>query len=501
MFEIQKDLGLGWNFAVPNTRKADAMVKRILKTQYTENLTIAHVEDIKQKITAGILSGKTTKQIAEDVQEGSDDELWRTKRLVRTELTSAAAEGELEAIKEMKYDNYRFYATIDEKTCPICGDLDMEVFPVNDAMEGKNKPAMHPNCRCVIHSAPSDEQKEDIKRNIKVTDPETGKKMYKDLPPGMTFNQWQAEIAGMPERVAVDPDLRWMANNAIEREQIDPAFRAMAMNEREEGVVKASTLSFAKGSDFDYPPALPPDNAEKAKLLEKTIRERLPNAEVFGIEKADAELVGKMYERLAEDFDKYPKDANSVLSFEVKEMGKDDIMGVFTVVKDDGTVGTRIMLNSKVLSNSDEYIKAFKKSVDDGWFPAGADPYNVLRDHEFRGHIRSANLYAETYGKSVKQSDFVDLPGKASKFEKYSEKLVNEAAYRIDPKISTFVYPSNYAKESYQELIAEAYSDVGANGVNAKPISKEIVKMIDEGWRPLSKSEEMARFKAFMSKL
>ena len=39
-------------------------------------------------------------------------------------------------------------ASLNERTCEICGELDGKVFFVKDAKPGANYPPLHPNCRC-----------------------------------------------------------------------------------------------------------------------------------------------------------------------------------------------------------------------------------------------------------------------------------------------------------------------------------------------------------------
>lgn|GEM_PF-2028952 len=457
MFEIQKGTGMGWSFDIPNTKQADAMARRVLNTKYTANLTKRHTDLIKEQITGGIIAGKSVKDIAADIHETAGQEIWEAKRLVRTEITAAASEGELEAIREVEEEfgikmRYRFYATLDERTCPVCGELDLQDFASDEAVEGVNQPPMHPNCRCVIQPVTDGDLKEEVVRRGRDED---GKSTV--MPPGMTYNEWKKEYVEKPQQ-------------------------------------EASAKHAGGRGSFNYPPALPEDNAEKVEQLEAAIKERFPGIEVFGLEKADAELVGKSYERMMGVLDKDPNAAKRIASFEVKELGSDDISQTLPVVKSDGTFEIRIQLDSRAYANHEEFVKAHDKLVEEGHFPKGTDAYSVL-EHE-AAHARSMSLYADTYGKAVKQADFKNSPD--SKFSKYSEEFVREASYRVDSKTGSFEYPSQYSKVTDEELIAEAQPDFNANGNNAKPISEKIVDMLDEGWRPRTKAEKEALFKAKM---
>ena len=195
MFEVQKGAGVGWAFDLPNTRQADAVLRRVLDARYTENLTRRHTERLKETIAGGIISGKGERDIAKDVHAEAGGEIWEAKRLVRTEITAAAAAGETEALKDAGIERYRFYATLDERTCPVCGSMDAKEFPVGEGREGESLPPMHPNCRCVITAAIGEAEKA-VRRGRG----EDGK--GKLMPPGMTYRDWRREYGKSPDQVA-----------------------------------------------------------------------------------------------------------------------------------------------------------------------------------------------------------------------------------------------------------------------------------------------------------
>lgn len=48
--------------------------------------------------------------------------------------------------------HYCFLSSLDECTCPICGELDGKIFPVSEKQIGINCPPMHKGCRCTTVS-------------------------------------------------------------------------------------------------------------------------------------------------------------------------------------------------------------------------------------------------------------------------------------------------------------------------------------------------------------
>ena len=96
--------------------------------------------------------------------------------------------------KEDGVEQYQILATLDSKTCGICGRLDGKIYPVAEAVTGKNMPPFHPFCRCTdvpyYPDAPAD-----------------GKRAARDaegnsieVPEGMTYAEWKKQFQGKEEK-------------------------------------------------------------------------------------------------------------------------------------------------------------------------------------------------------------------------------------------------------------------------------------------------------------
>jgi SPP1 gp7 family putative phage head morphogenesis protein len=74
----------------------------------------------------------------------------RAEVVAQTEVTRAAARGEIAAIKRSNgvISRYRFFTTNDERACPACSPLHLKVFNVGEGP----LPPRHPRCRCYIGS-------------------------------------------------------------------------------------------------------------------------------------------------------------------------------------------------------------------------------------------------------------------------------------------------------------------------------------------------------------
>lgn len=183
MFSIQKGLGVGWKLdALPGNW---VTVAASSKLDATSMYFAKHVTGLfKAKLLDGILKGRSSKQIAKDLEE-SGTPAPVAMMTARTSITETAAETEKKALERAKLDKYEFMATLDERTCPECGRLDGKVFYTKDGKKGVNMPPMHPNCRCIITAALTDEYKGDKRfaRDSK------GKGIYVDG--RMTYEEWR----------------------------------------------------------------------------------------------------------------------------------------------------------------------------------------------------------------------------------------------------------------------------------------------------------------------
>jgi SPP1 gp7 family putative phage head morphogenesis protein len=71
-----------------------------------------------------------------------------TKALVDTECVYAERQGAKDAYVEYDASKYRFIATLDTLTCPVCGTLDGKAFDLDKVEVGINYPPIHLHCRC-----------------------------------------------------------------------------------------------------------------------------------------------------------------------------------------------------------------------------------------------------------------------------------------------------------------------------------------------------------------
>ncbi|MBA4697794.1 MAG: minor capsid protein [Ruminococcus sp.] len=101
-----------------------------------------------------IYSGVSSRDVADMLISVSDtyyssDEIRQEIRYVGSELSSDL---NFISYEECGIKKYRYLASLDEHTCPICGHLDGKIFFVNERERGVNCPPMHDGCRCTTIS-------------------------------------------------------------------------------------------------------------------------------------------------------------------------------------------------------------------------------------------------------------------------------------------------------------------------------------------------------------
>lgn len=128
--------------ALKDTWKSSNYSKRIWK--YSAEME----KQFRETITAGLMSGKSSQKMVDEIVKFTDQGRYAAERLVRTETAHFMAEGQRMAYQKAGIARYRFVAEKSERTCEVCMDMDGTVYAVDEIQSGENYPPLHPNCRC-----------------------------------------------------------------------------------------------------------------------------------------------------------------------------------------------------------------------------------------------------------------------------------------------------------------------------------------------------------------
>ncbi len=110
---------------------------------------------VQARVQSGIQAGETTEQIVRGLQgraevNYADGVLQKGRVALRAFVGAAATHASTQArdltFRDLGLDRVRFVATLDDRTCPVCGQFDGQVFGIDEGP----RPPLHPGCRCTV---------------------------------------------------------------------------------------------------------------------------------------------------------------------------------------------------------------------------------------------------------------------------------------------------------------------------------------------------------------
>lgn len=195
IYDIQKGIGLGFNFAQIDTKT----INLLLNENWIDNANFSQRiwnnseklgEYLRTQLTASSMSGKSIQKIAQELADYMNVGIYNATRLVRTEVNHFANETEMLSYEELDIEKYRFIATLDNRTCEHCAELDNKVFKVKDRKPGKNCPPIHSNDRCTTVAEFDDDVIDGLQRRAR---DENGKPIL--VPQDMNYKEWSMQYA------------------------------------------------------------------------------------------------------------------------------------------------------------------------------------------------------------------------------------------------------------------------------------------------------------------
>lgn len=194
MFDLQRGLGVGFEFAVMPQRTVEAILKRPWSGEHFSSRVWGNTDKLAEMlskiITAGFMSGVGLQKMVQDIEERFDVGKHAAARLVRTETTYMANAAEMESYEEAGIERYVFVATLDLRTSPQCRSHDRKIYAVKDARPGVNMPPLHPYCRSTTRAYFGPGTLEGIQRRAR--DPVTGKTYL--VPASMSYQEWYTKF-------------------------------------------------------------------------------------------------------------------------------------------------------------------------------------------------------------------------------------------------------------------------------------------------------------------
>ena len=155
-FEIQKGLGVGYEFATLD----DNLIDKVLSKPWAvDNKTFSDrvwgdykpkmVNILENDLTQAIMRGDDLQGVINKIANDCNVTKGAASRLVMTESAYFSSLSTLDGYKATGVEQYEILATLDGVTCSRCGKLDGEHHPISKYIIGTEyAPPFHANCRC-----------------------------------------------------------------------------------------------------------------------------------------------------------------------------------------------------------------------------------------------------------------------------------------------------------------------------------------------------------------
>ena len=149
---------------------------------------------LMESLTTMMIQGTPPQNLVDAFAKKMNSKKRDAYRLLHTESSYLMSKATHAGYKEDGVEKYQILATLDSKTCGICGKLDGKIYPVAEAVAGKNMPPFHPFCRCTDVPYYSDT-------------PTDGKRAARDaegnsieVPEDMTYAEWKKRFQDKEEK-------------------------------------------------------------------------------------------------------------------------------------------------------------------------------------------------------------------------------------------------------------------------------------------------------------
>lgn len=152
-FEVQKGIGLGWDFTALNQKKLETLLSKPWTTDgrtfrdrcWTNKADL--VDTVNKELIQGMLRGDPPAKIITAIQKQFGTSRYKARRLVHTETSYFNATSKVQMYRDLGVDQIEIVETLDSRTCSTCQPLDGKVVPLSQYEPGVTVPPFHPNCR------------------------------------------------------------------------------------------------------------------------------------------------------------------------------------------------------------------------------------------------------------------------------------------------------------------------------------------------------------------
>lgn len=191
-FEIQKGVGVGWDFGTLDEKQIGKVINRPWAADgknFSERVWGSRqklVNELNQTLTQNIILGQDPKKAIDAIARKMNVSKNAAGKLVMTEEAFFSSAAQKDCFAELDVEQFEIVAVLDSHTSEICQEMDGKVFPVSQWEVGVTAPPFHVWCRTTTVPAYGDEFDRIGKRAARGED---GKTYY--VPASMTYKEWR----------------------------------------------------------------------------------------------------------------------------------------------------------------------------------------------------------------------------------------------------------------------------------------------------------------------
>ncbi len=144
---------------------------------------------LMESVTTMLVTGRPPQSLVNDFSKKMQSKKFDAYKLLHTESSYIISQATHKGYAEDGVEKYQILATLDSKTCGVCGEKDSNVYSLKEAVVGESMPPFHTLCRCTDVPYYDDTDMEGQTRVAR--DPESGENY--EVPADMTYEEWHAE--------------------------------------------------------------------------------------------------------------------------------------------------------------------------------------------------------------------------------------------------------------------------------------------------------------------
>ena len=194
-FEIQKGIGVGWNFNTLDERKISKVInnpwaadgKNFSQRIWGNRQKL--INELNTELTKNIILGRDPQKAIDAIAKKMNVSKNNAGALVMTEQAFFSSAAQKDCFTELDVEEFEVVATLDSHTSETCRKMDGKHFPMSQWEVGTTAPPFHVRCRST--TVPYFEDDFGVVGKRAARD-EEGKTYY--VPANMTYEKWEKAI-------------------------------------------------------------------------------------------------------------------------------------------------------------------------------------------------------------------------------------------------------------------------------------------------------------------